>query len=287
MLRLIVESGSARGRTVEVIAETTVGRSADNAVVIDDSAASSRHCAVRPGAAGFELEDFGSTNGTFVNGERISGRRALADGDSIRIGETTLRVQHADSPVVGLVPTAPIGRTKVIEAGLPVAVSAVGRPPVGDDLVLIVRAGPDRGTTVPIPDGSTIVIGRDADSDLALSDSLASGHHVRIVRAGAVVRLTDLGSTNGTALNGVTVTGESTLGRGDEIKIGTTVIICSVPGAEAGRAAPKTEVAGRARDAKAPGRGASRSRPAVVATINWSAPCPTVRWCPRPTAARS
>lgn len=71
----------------------TVGRAPDNSIVLpSDGFASSRHArfeAVRDAAW---LVDLGSTNGTFVNGERIEGRRRLHPGDVVRIGETELKL---------------------------------------------------------------------------------------------------------------------------------------------------------------------------------------------------
>lgn len=74
-----------------------------------------------------------------------------------------------------------------------------------------------------ILDGSTVTIGRAPDNDLVLADSRVSRHHARITARGGRFVLADLGSTNGTVVNGARVT-EIVLGLGDRIALGTALI---------------------------------------------------------------
>jgi hypothetical protein len=70
----------------------TLGRSGDNDVPLpNDDFASSAHARIEPRRDGVWIEDVGSTNGTFVNGERVDRPRRLRAGDVVRIGETDLR----------------------------------------------------------------------------------------------------------------------------------------------------------------------------------------------------
>ena len=62
-----------------------VGRATDNAVCVNHASISRRHCEVRFSPEGVELRDLGSSNGTFVNGERID-RRVLKMNDDIKFG---------------------------------------------------------------------------------------------------------------------------------------------------------------------------------------------------------
>ena len=78
-------------------------------------------------------------------------------------------------------------------------------------------------------DGSGLTIGRSADNDLVLSDSRVSRHHARISGRRGTLVYSDLGSTNGSRVNGVDV-GELVLGAGDRIELGDTVIIVEVAG---------------------------------------------------------
>ena len=72
----------------------TMGRGANNDVPLpDDEYASGRHARFEPRRDGVWLEDIGSTNGTFVNGIRLSRERKLVAGDVVRIGETDVRFE--------------------------------------------------------------------------------------------------------------------------------------------------------------------------------------------------
>ena len=72
----------------------TVGRGANNDVsIVGDEYASARHARFEPRRDGIYVEDIGSTNGTFVNGIRLTRERKLTPGDVVRIGETDLRFE--------------------------------------------------------------------------------------------------------------------------------------------------------------------------------------------------
>jgi hypothetical protein len=93
-------------------------------------------------------------------------------------------------------------------------------------LRVIARDGDEQVHTF---DGSGLTIGRSADNDLVLSDSRVSRHHARISGRRGTLVYSDLGSTNGSRVNGVDV-GELVLGAGDRIEIGDTVIVVEVAG---------------------------------------------------------
>jgi hypothetical protein len=78
-------------------------------------------------------------------------------------------------------------------------------------------------------DGSGLTIGRAADNDLVIPDSRVSRHHARVVGRRGTLVYADLGSTNGSRVNGVPV-GELVLGAGDRIEMGDTVIVVEVAG---------------------------------------------------------
>jgi FHA domain-containing protein len=72
----------------------TIGRGARNTIALgDDGFASAEHARFDARPDGVWVEDTGSTNGTFVNGERISGAHRLAAGDVVRVGDTDLRYE--------------------------------------------------------------------------------------------------------------------------------------------------------------------------------------------------
>ena len=72
----------------------TIGRGNNNDVPLpEDEFASGRHARFEPRRDGVYVEDIGSTNGTFVNGIRLTRERKLTPGDVVRIGETDLRFE--------------------------------------------------------------------------------------------------------------------------------------------------------------------------------------------------
>ena len=87
---LIVYAGEAAGRMVHVGTELTVGRSSQAGLQLHGEGVSRLHARLFRGDLGVFVEDLGSTNGTHVNGEKVVGRRELADGDQIQVGVNLL-----------------------------------------------------------------------------------------------------------------------------------------------------------------------------------------------------
>lgn len=74
--------------------ETTIGRAADNVIVVLDPEVSRRHARILREGSLYTLEDWGSTNGTFLNGQRVTRRTALQNGDRIALGDVALLTFH-------------------------------------------------------------------------------------------------------------------------------------------------------------------------------------------------
>ena len=95
--RLVVIRSSAIDENTEFELDSTgisIGRGGPNDVRLDaDDYASANHARVEPRRDGVWIEDVGSTNGTFVNGVRLSRARKLAPGDLVRVGDTDLRFE--------------------------------------------------------------------------------------------------------------------------------------------------------------------------------------------------
>jgi hypothetical protein len=90
------------GRTVLGPAEITVGRLSSNQVMVNDPKASSRHATIRQASQSYNITDLGSTNGTFVNEQKLSPNTAytLNPGDRIRIGDTTFTYEVTGAPAI-------------------------------------------------------------------------------------------------------------------------------------------------------------------------------------------
>ena len=81
--------------SVPLRAVTSLGRDAGNDVVVTDEAASAKHAVVGFSDGEWWIEDAGSTNGTVVNGTKISQRERMHYGDEIQIGRIGLRLEQA------------------------------------------------------------------------------------------------------------------------------------------------------------------------------------------------
>jgi hypothetical protein len=88
---------------------------------------------------------------------------------------------------------------------------------------------PTGGQRVVEFDGTSLTIGRASDNDLVLPDGRVSRHHARLSGRRGTLVFSDLGSTNGSRVNGVVV-GELVLGAGDRIELGDTTVVVEVAG---------------------------------------------------------
>jgi pSer/pThr/pTyr-binding forkhead associated (FHA) protein len=91
-LALVVERGERPGARFDLVDDMIVGRVVGAGITLDDVEVSWHHAVIRVRADGADITDLGSTNGTFVNGERITSRVRLSPGSSIRVGRTELRL---------------------------------------------------------------------------------------------------------------------------------------------------------------------------------------------------
>jgi pSer/pThr/pTyr-binding forkhead associated (FHA) protein len=96
--RLVVASSSAveTGKAYQTgPVPLTIGRAKDNTVALaGDDFASAHHARIEATRDGVWIVDLDSTNGTFVNGKRLDGRRKLREGDVVQVGDTELRFER-------------------------------------------------------------------------------------------------------------------------------------------------------------------------------------------------
>src|ERR1039458_3171186 len=115
MAKLVILSAGMTGRTQELkVEKTTIGRVEDNTFQISEPSVSSHHCAVLLRGSEVMVRDLNSTNGTYINGEKIA-ERVIKPGQILRLGQIELRLE-ADAP------TAPakkqLDQTLVMQRGV-------------------------------------------------------------------------------------------------------------------------------------------------------------------------
>jgi pSer/pThr/pTyr-binding forkhead associated (FHA) protein len=128
MVKLVIQTQSLAGRSHELTAErTTIGRIEDNMFQIAEQSISSHHCEVLLRGSDVVIKDLDSTNGTFINNEKIT-EGVLKPGQTLRLGQVELRLETGTAgapvpPVKSAPSAAPIGMptkksTKAIQSGL-------------------------------------------------------------------------------------------------------------------------------------------------------------------------
>src|SRR5256885_6207159 len=105
MPRLVLLSEGLTGRTYELKTDkTTVGRVSDNAFEIPEASVSSHHAELTLRGNDLLVKDLGSTNGTFINGEKIE-EAVLKPGQILRVGMIEMRLETGEAPTAAT-PTA-------------------------------------------------------------------------------------------------------------------------------------------------------------------------------------
>ena len=162
-----------------------VGRDAENDIVLDAAMVSAFHCTITLVSRDqVTVQDLGSTNGTFLNDRtsRIS-EAAASPGDVLYLGSYRL----------------PLAR-----------------------VVKLLSGGGRRANELPLPARSPFTIGREATAvDLVLDKPQISRRHLEVRRVGDAFEVTDLGSANGTFLNGTRIVGAVRVTAADRLSVGS------------------------------------------------------------------
>jgi len=147
---------------LELGPKNSVGRHPNNTIQLLDTVVSKEHCIVEARGVLTILRDLGSMNGTFINGERVAGERALRHGDEIRLGNTTLMfhdgVSHAQIAVppvspgaiqhTGVAPGVPAAATPQWAQHMSSPVATAQVPPLAPHLVSVIDSARSIGTQV-------------------------------------------------------------------------------------------------------------------------------------------
>lgn len=90
---LTITHGRQAGLQLPLEGGVLIGRSSDCQLLLEDDYASTRHARVARAHTGYQVEDLGSTNGTFLNNQRITQPTPFGLGDTLRIGRTLMSVE--------------------------------------------------------------------------------------------------------------------------------------------------------------------------------------------------
>jgi pSer/pThr/pTyr-binding forkhead associated (FHA) protein len=98
MAKLVVLSEGLTGKSYELkVDKTTIGRLEDNNFQIAEGSVSSHHCEVLLRGKDVVIKDLNSTNGTFVNGERVTAEAPLKPGQILRLGSIEMRLETGEA----------------------------------------------------------------------------------------------------------------------------------------------------------------------------------------------
>ena len=217
------------------------GRDAGSDVVVAGNEVSRQHAEIHREPDGYVLLDL-SVNGTYVNGERIGKTHVLARADVIRIGNDEFRFyadatsSSAPQPAVAdaaeaAPPSPPLGAARRLSDtmhGVPDAEEARRDTPPSPEAAplasLLFRSGDFKGQRLPIK-VPVVNIGRGDYNDIVIGDPSVSTMHAKLQRREAIWILTDLGSTNGTFVEGERLTGEAPLSPGTTLRFGDVIAL--------------------------------------------------------------
>jgi ABC-type multidrug transport system ATPase subunit/pSer/pThr/pTyr-binding forkhead associated (FHA) protein len=197
-----------------------IGRDPSADIALDlqhDLLASYNHAKIMVLEGKAVLFDVDSTNGTFVDGQRVS-RQDLKGGEQIELGQNGPKIK--------------VLAVKCVEVAAPPPSTPAGRGPAGGGKATVFGAAADiKGLSLgdaaqlgEFPIAPTMVIGRDPSSQIVLDSMFISSRHAVIEKKNGSVHLRDLGSANGVYLAGEKVQGETELTLGGEFVIGPYVL---------------------------------------------------------------
>jgi len=239
---------------------TSIGRSSNNTIKITDAKSSRNHFRIEKDGPYFKVVDLGSTNGTKLNGSRVTSQR-LKNGDVLSVGLTTFAfdgpsdgafdatlvfgdqakqaAQSAQRPpsspeIKVSVPTPTPAPAPDPIASLDAAMEATvlaapkEKPAEGPKYVLVVLEGKESGRTIDLHN-EAVTLGRSSSNTIKVDDDAASSYHAEITKAPIGWVISDLGSTNGTRVRAKGAPEfekivKTPLAAGMQIRIGKTVI---------------------------------------------------------------
>jgi ABC-type multidrug transport system ATPase subunit/pSer/pThr/pTyr-binding forkhead associated (FHA) protein len=199
-------------RKVPLTGDTLLlGRHPSCDIVIEETVVSGRHARLERRPEGYEIIDLNSSNGLTYDGQRVQ-RHNLRNGDVLSIGNRVrlgYQVVVPDQPPTRQNGQGDSGKTILL----------------GDDPLPVAHTQP---AILDLRGRQILTIGRDPQNDLVIDHPTVSRCHARVERKEGSFVLTDLGSTNGTFVNGKQITTAFTLRTGDTIRIGSHLLVLNI-----------------------------------------------------------
>lgn len=212
--------------------ELTIGRTAGNSILLENPGVSRRHAVIRAEGDRVLIEDLGSANGSFVNGQKVEAPLELKDGDEIQIVKHRLvyRIPREAEAPKKAAPAMDAGKTMMLD---PTAMAAAmtGKGPAAP-LRADTAATPVLRPRLILPDlkkfaleAEEVAIGSGSECQVQFSGMFVAKVHARILPLErGQYKLVHLGGLAGTRVNGERVS-EHVLKHGDEIEIGGRKIL--------------------------------------------------------------
>ncbi len=259
MPTLVIKNPDGSQSEQDVAEQLTIGRAEGNDLILSEGGVSRKHARFFVEGDGVLVEDAGSANGTFVDGEKIEGPTKLSTKSQIVIGDYEIQLKLGSKPLpkakngpkpgskepttakgAAIKPNAPRS-TRVVQALKEDKPGAKGAS-------LAKRPGPNkaagpqlRGLTGAITGKifalkETMSVGRVAGVDIVVDDDSVSRRHAEVIVNGREVTLKDLGSANGTTVNGAPISEDTILAAGDIIQFGVVELMFETGGTSGPRA---------------------------------------------------
>ncbi|NCJ05912.1 FHA domain-containing protein [Synechococcales cyanobacterium C] len=195
-----------------------IGREPDNHLVISETIVSRYHARIEPVKEGYTLTDLSSANGTKLNDQVLTAQVPvrLSSGDRIEIGSLTLTFA---TEVASPPQAEPVPKTQ-IDSQEPQTMMAA------PELLDALAAAP--AEHLSLRNLNVLTIGRDPGNDCVIAHPTVSRFHARIERKQGSFIVTDLGSSNGTYVNGKRVTTPQALRANDGVVIGPRRLVLNI-----------------------------------------------------------
>lgn len=219
--KLILDEDTTSPKEFELArSEIIIGRDPGVDLTIPSVAVSRRHARLTREGDAYMLEDLGSSNGTYLNGERLTARRPLTSGDKIRFGKavtiTYVAPSDADATAIRSRPAMPASVLQTVMGEEPKIEFDAAAPP---QISVAIAGGSLTTHTLTRP---VLTIGRVEENDIVIPSQIVSGQHARLERANGGYKLVILAEAKNPVLfEGRPVEGSRILHHGDTLRIGS------------------------------------------------------------------